>query len=556
MSGTIFPLSTVRVSEPRVKINEERQFAILSGGSQVSWKPYTTTSFSTTSIQFTTPPPNPNIIVDRKVLLRMFFTLTFVGDTTDPLVPLLSIPPAGSADAPRAYPLSNGIINTMAVNINNTQVSINMNDVMAALLWYNTPPKERYRDYSMTASMLDRSQAYSDLFGQVLNPLGQYGDNVMEVARGGFVGYTVLTNTQTSATVSLEVTEPIFLSPFVFGCGNQSGFEGVQTMDWNLTLGDLTRLWSHDSVNGNVATFTSLTVTLPTSPQLLFNYITPKELMPLPRAIVYPYFNVERYPTDFGNVLAGASATVSSNNIQLQSIPSRLYIFIRRRNADKTLYTTDTFARIDTLQLNWNNRSGLFSSATSQDLYRMSVDNGLETSWTQWYKQTGSVLCIEFGKDVGLDDLEAPGLLGTYQLQMNIAFTNPSAATINYTLYIVPISTGTFSIADNRAVAQVGVVTKGNILDSKTSPEVSYKAMENIYGGNIFAGIKEFIGKAASKIGEILPYVGKAVGVAKLLTGMGSVGAGVVGGRRPRRKMRGGELISRSELRSALGEGY
>lgn len=548
MSEAIVPLRTTRLLDPRLRINESREFGVLSGGSQVSWKPISTTSYSTTAAQFTAPPPSPGIVIDRKVLQKFTFQITFAGDTGDAKVPLLALAPDYfPADAPRAYPLSNGVLQTLAVTINNTAVSINMNDVMSALLWYNTNVEERSLDYSSTPSMLDQFQDYKDGYEQVRSPLAQYGDNTAEMSRGSFV-YTVNSNTQTSAVVTLTISEYIYLSPFYFGKGNRNGFIGVQTMDFTYTFGDLTRLWSHDSTNGNVASFTSVSVTLPTAPQLLFNYITPKELSHIPKFVVYPYFSVDRYPTDgSGSLASGASQTISSNNIQLHSIPSRMYIYARERNADRTIYTSDVFAAINSITINFNNQSGLLSSATQQDLYKIAVENGCKQSFAQFSKFTGSVLALEFGKDIGLGDLQAPGLTETNQLQINVNITNPSSRSINYTLYVVPISQGTFTIMENRAVAQIGVVSKSNILDAKAAPSADFNLIENMYGGNFFSSIKDFFSKAASGVGDVvgtvLPYAKQAIDVYKTIRG-----AGPVGGARRRGMRRGGALISRRDL--------
>ena len=66
------------------------------------------------------------------------------------------------------------------------------------------------------------------------------------------------------------------------------------------------------------------------------------------------------------------------------------------------------------------------SSASKQDLYKMSVKNGCNMSWQQWagdavqtlsngasFGTVGSVLAIDFGDDIGLDSTLAPGILGT-----------------------------------------------------------------------------------------------------------------------------------------------
>jgi len=209
----------------------------------------------------------------------------------------------------------------------------------------------------------------------------------------------------------------------MFGLGDRAAFLGIQTMDFNITfIGNLARMWSHAAGT----TLTSVTVDLvtgPGSPTMLFNYITPSSLQPIPpRGVVYPYYTINRFPTDsLAPIASGAAQTLDSANIQLQSIPKRMYILARRKNSNETFLTTDTFFAIEGISVNWNNNSGLLSSATQQDLYRVSVRNGCNYSWPQWAGRTvdlgpgnpqrgltGSVLCLEFGRDIGLGPMECP----------------------------------------------------------------------------------------------------------------------------------------------------
>ncbi len=161
-------------------------------------------------------------------------------------------------------------------------------------------------------------------------------------------------------------------------------------------------------------------------PQLLFRYSTPNELQAIPQSLTYPYYVVDRYPYDFGaTIAAGASSTLVSNNIQLKSIPERIYVVARNNNTTMLAdpYHTDTFMAITGIRVNWNNYSGLLSNATQADLYRMSQKAGCSLSWQQWsglgmyvsgsnttqLAGPGSVLCICMGDDIGLSDTEAPG---------------------------------------------------------------------------------------------------------------------------------------------------
>lgn len=288
MSYTINPLDVVNVLDPLVDINAKKEYTVLKGGQEVSYKPVLSTSYSNSAAQFSAPPPSPGIIVDRKVYLSVPVTLNFTG-TAAPSQNLLQ----SGYDAFRQYPLSSNM-NVLTVNINNTASSINMADTIGALLRYHNNEDLQEIEYSLTPSLMDQSQNYADLVNSIRNPLGQYGDSNYGsvMGRGGFP-YTSFTNTATTAQVSAVLTEPLFLSPLFFGHGNEAGFIGVQNMDFTINWNnDLSRLWSHAAGSGS--TITSISVTLG-QPKLLFKYISPKELMSIPRHVEYNYFVIDQF---------------------------------------------------------------------------------------------------------------------------------------------------------------------------------------------------------------------------------------------------------------------
>ncbi len=535
MSNSLQQFDMVRVREPRTNLTSKRTYAILEGGQQISWKPVISTSYSQNSVQFNCPPPNPNIIVDRQVKLVLPFEVSITGaDQGSPLVDV------GVTDSLRAFPIAS-IIESLQVNINNASVSINLADVLTPLTRYCTPLKLREFDYSMSPSMLDQHQNYSEGTGSVRNPLGTYDDSCSgaDIPRGAFLPVEVVTDTNTEYKARFIVVEPLFLSPFLFGGSEHNGFYGVQTMDLNFTLAaNLSRVWSHSSA-GN--TFSSVDVTIGgfENPQLLFNYITPSPLMPIPMVMSYPYYAVTRFPTTISNsITAGSEFQVTSANIQLNSIPRRIYIYARRSNSDADYGTTDTFAFMRSISVNWNNNSGLLSGATAYDLYRMAVNNGCNLSWMQWSEHVGSVLCIEMGKDIGLQSgLESPGSLGTYQLQLTANMINTNATeTIAFSLYVVVISEGVLMIEQGRAVTELGIVSKKDVLEAASSPFINYKNLMQTEGGSWWSGISDFFtDKVGPAVKSALPYVKDAIDFGKTVKSL--VGGVNVGGctRRGRR---------------------
>jgi hypothetical protein len=279
MSYSVNQLKTLRVIDPIIDINQEKLYSILQGGSEVTYKTISSTSFSNSSCQFTAPPPSPSVVTDRNILIRMPVTLDFTGTAPQGQNLLQS-----GYDAFRFMPISQ-ILNVLTVMVNNNSVSINMADVIEPLLRYHNDCYDKEYEYSMTPSEMDQSQNYYELSNTIRNPLAYYGDgpDCTVTHRGGFV-YDSFINEQNSAQIKATLCEPLFLSPMVFK-GLKAGFIGLQNFDATFNwVSDLSRMWSHD-ITGGVNDL-QITVTLG-QPQLLFKYVTPPQLMAIPRHIEY-----------------------------------------------------------------------------------------------------------------------------------------------------------------------------------------------------------------------------------------------------------------------------
>ena len=121
-----------------------------------------------------------------------------------------------------------------------------------------------------------------------------------------------------------------------------------------------------------------------TNPRILLNFLTSQQTNLLPARNITPYVDYPRYITSQQNtnvINAGNSADIVINNIQLNQIPDRFVIVARKRLSDQGARDANAFFRINTISVNFNNASGLLSSATPQDLWRMSVASGSKQSW-------------------------------------------------------------------------------------------------------------------------------------------------------------------------------
>lgn len=519
MSLSINPIQTVKVVDPVLDFSEKQFYAVLVGGKRTTWKPIISTSYSNGSAIFSAPPPSPSIAVSRNIKFFQPVTIQFSGNAPDGQTLLQS-----GFDAFRAFPLSTNI-STLQLDLNNTSFTINMSDTIQALLRYHNPDNLKNGSMSLTPSTLDKSQQFSDLQGSILNPLNSVVDTIAGSLdpRGAFP-YTNLVNnvsegieTTTTATVSANLVEDIFLSPLLFGTNEkENGFIGLQTMQLTVNwLPDLSRMWCHDNSGGTL--LTDITITLG-QPILLMEYKTPSQLQPIPSFRQYPYYEVQRYPTDSGETfVTGETKIVSSSNIQLNSIPRIMYIYARKRNQDLTYTDTDTYFSIEQISINWANNSGLLSNARKYDLFEMSQKNGCCMNWREWSGEDsyflsgsteekingpGSVLAVEFGTDLALNSDEAAGVNGTYQLQIEIQITNRSAESVIPSLYIVVVNEGVFTLQNNSAYSQIGVISRSDVLKAQKTRGVSYDSLKYMSGaGNSW--FKNFARKLKNTIRTI-----------------------------------------------------
>ena len=213
--------------------------------------------------------------------------------------------------------------------------------------------------------------------------------------------------------------------------------------------------------------------------------------------------------------------------------------------------------KIKSLSILWNNQSGLFSSASEQDLYNISKRNGLNLTYNQWAKYRGGVMCIEFGKDIGLLDNEAPGCQGQYTIQIQMDVENDTGATFQGEFFQIFMMEGTFSISENFARASLGNLTNDVVLRTKAQgEELDYHHYNRIHGGSFWSGLKSFVNKVARGVQSVLPIASKVVGAvapefAPIVSGVGqvaNVARQATGGRLAGGRLAGGRM-SRKNMR-------
>lgn len=561
----------IKVLEPRAQIDNKKEYMVLEGIQDVIWAPTPATGVSSgpipNSIVFNCPPPSPYNIVSRIVYLQMPIRLTITGtNTTNPLILW------GAADGFRNMPLQQ-IITNIDLKVNGTSVTIPTNRLNNALSWLTMYGENADLKYSLSPCMLDQFQNYNDFTqlaqnggasgGSARNVLGNYGESQFNAPRGGFP-VTILGAGTGTMTVDAVLTEPLFISPLL-AIDDGPGLIGVQNMYVTLSIGNVARMYAHNAtLNPNA--ISSVTALLTGMPQLLFQYLTPNELVaPFYKNVpyVYPYFEIIPYITSFATDLAPlASKTVTANNIQLSTIPKCVMIWVQQNYNDLSYSLPDVFHGITNLQVQFEGKSAAFTSATQQDLFRMSCKNGYKGSWVQFSKYTGSVIIINLGSDLGLYPNEAPGLGGTYQLRVTVTATNLNpSVTLSSELYVAAISEGAYSVFQNRVVAEVGIFSKNDIMYAKLDKSLNYNNFKKMapYGGDFFGFLKSLAGPAIGMLpgGPILRSLtglGVSGGKKKKMSKsrlMKHLGMGVSGGAKKKKK-RGGAFLENEDLLERL----
>ena len=537
-------LENVKVLEPRVNVKSdtEKDHIVLMGGLRVNEQVNTADSWGSagaTPVQasWTINPPSTSTIVDRNIKCRAYFEVS----VDQPLQ-------LGLNDALRQFPIAS-IMDVLTVQINGETISDNMADKIHAMLCYGNDAETRRGDTSTSPSMPDNYQEYSDysVYGSGKNSLSNYGEQSIEEGRGGFP-VEVLSPT----SFRVVVTEPLFLSPFLTGLHMaDEGFVNINQMNINMRWKqNISQILSHSSLGNAI---TSVSVSMYQAPEILTTFITPDLTQPIPQLQILPYTKTQEYIKQMSSLSAGGAVNVVSDSIKLSQVPRKLYLFCRHQRATSDYSTADSFLSLENLSILWNNQSGLLSSATPQDLYRISKGNGLNLTWSQFSKFRGSVFCAEFGKDIGLLDTEAPGCQGQYTIQVQATFKNQSSSAFVGEFYMVVQNEGTFSISENFARASLGNLNQQMVMMAKQSPELHHLTYSQLQGGGFFSGLKNIVNKISrgvqsiaespitqTLVGTLAPefapalgMVGKVAGATRGLTG----GGGVTGGGRKMKRL-------------------
>jgi hypothetical protein len=214
----------------------------------------------------------------------------------------------------------------------------------------------------------------------------------------------------------------------------------------------------------------------------------------------YPY--TYRYTSE---IQPEKSQTISFNNVQMSQIPTKIIICARKNLSEQNCNDSNSFLAIDAINMNFNNKSGLLSSAQPQQLYEMSRKNGYHSNYYEFSGRgatgnvqsgasnvntiatSGSIIVIDPALDLSLGPAYTDSSTGQYNCQFQVTVRNQTNEKIAPEIVMIAIYSGLFTTDNGTSSYQTGFITQEAVLNtrSKKSLLLDTETYQKIVGGAI-----------------------------------------------------------------------
>ena len=536
-------ISKYSVFDPRI-VQTKPKYAVEKGALSLTNVSFKAQTADASSVQYNVQVPSENVFVDRAVQWQGTCVATVV-------VTVGATFAAGSSlqgiIAPAAFPLHQATTQ-MSATVNDATVTVNTQDVLPQVL--RLADMRDARRQRTCPTMLDRYAINPDSKVVKNSPLNTWAEtlNTDEVPNGGFNGFyfaTDATGATPIGTTSSPVggvsylngqpyagaaiasgtaltfycvvasVEKLLLPPFIFSDQHElsTGLFGVQNFQVQMNLAPSpSRVFRvakglSSLSNAGASLYVPLTVTSSVwsstgavggtwvnMPSLAVQFLTPALDIPLPPKSIVPYMEFPRYISTPADAVAASSNILTpakqlqSNTITLPNIPDLLLIYVKPSSyPDST--NGDWSLPITQISVNFDNFSGLLANHTQEELYQMSVNNGVDMDWSEWsglgtvpfsvgatlpaaggqVGLVGGPLVLRPGRDFALQAGQAPGIVGNFTLQFNVQVQNFTGASVTPNIYVVPISSGFFETIKGSSRIIKGVLSEQDVLSAPSS---------------------------------------------------------------------------------------
>lgn len=572
----------VKTMDPRLDLSAGYKMNLQEGARIVGQYNRPATSKDSSGIQFDNiNPGSTGFVVDRKMYVNSVFNIR-VTPTNDVggrptvtdaamtdvkfnafingAIPQLGL---GLSFGPRPFPLTN-FTNNLQVVINGETYSYEVGRYWDVLARYSQSVYDPANgDFDLTPSMQDTTVNFgvdglpAQNIGYAVNPLISYGSNSSRSARGAFIKVSpfavptaelpadgtprvyVKDDLSVSITragnvytidyfiIRLDVTEPIMIPLLAETIGkdyDSRGLYGINELRINMTFssninklicGAISPTAGADKISSVAYSFNPDFIS---SANLYYNILTPKMLPNLPESNVYSDERIKLIPQKVTVKDGDISLSVVSSNLSVGSVPSRVYMWLSTSVDAPGILDTQTYATIKKLDFLFNNQNTQFNNASPQQLFLLAKRNGLTMDYQQFSQFVGAPMCIDFARDVSLQDGDYPGRIGNYNFNYSATFDllKPGDATKSYFLYTMIVEKG-YTIIQNQVASRIGGIAQ---VDPNSLPLVHMDGCEtmmlqDVYGGALKDTLVKYGKKAAHAAHAALPYIEKGLDLGK-----------------------------------------
>jgi len=235
-----------------------------------------------------------------------------------------------------------------------------------------------------------------------------------------------------------------------------------------------------------------------------------------------------------------------SQTFTFNMIPDKLIIFVRPDSSVRNNPNFNDFAMvIKNISIQWNNGTGILSNCSQEQLFHMSKEAGSNQDWLQFsgiantvysrnirlyeqvyrlkpimlnlpapsfiptppatiplqydlgqgqnlqspapfytqYGTIGSYLMLDMAKHVELiESWNAPGSLGSYQLQFNLTVMNVASVAFKPEIVVIPVNSGIMVTERGQTSSYTGILTKADVLDAALQEPYSHMDIKRTVG--------------------------------------------------------------------------
>lgn len=565
-------LQASKILDPRLNNDGFQGYAMNMGGATVNYKRQNANSSSgnNSNLSFS-PIIATTSVLDRRIMTEVNMVLTFTGSVTPPATGNLL---KEGHDAPRMF---SSIVSNLSLRLNQENLTEEPKDTCHWMARFVENDKQT-KSLSIVPFFAapDRTQSYEEAQGTHWNALGGFSYSSPTDINRGLYDIDIVSNTATSAVVNLKIFDYLFLSPMVY---NNELYEGIPNIsDFNLTYNfdsRLARIWSHSNAGGS--TISNLQVSIGQA-FLNFTEITPPASVNIPKSIILPYHEKDKFITNTNSSIApNTVGDLFSTNFSLTTVPTKCIIFAKEAESqfndlESQINKPDVYGSIESISITYANQNSLFANCNQEQLYMISEQNGVNMSFQEWkgqttqynntepggkkrYGLTGSIFCFDFGRDCSVNN---PSLLTGVSSNTDfkidrIKIKNTSNRPIVYDLYVYMVNDAVLEIELGRCRKFRSMVLPSEAI---TAPIQAHDERELLKGGNFKSFLKNFM------TGLVKHPVTKAVAsntadqllgqperdLLRKYTGIGVTGSGVVG----TGVVTGNALVGKRQLRQRM----